>query len=36
MCKDARFKTGSFYAQANLLSGAILVQLEAFTGILQP
>ena len=31
MCKDTRFKTGSFYAQANLLSGTILIQLEAFT-----
>lgn len=29
-CNDARFKTSSFYAQANLLSGGILRQLDAF------
>jgi len=30
-CNDTRFKTGSFYAQANLLSGGILRQLDVFT-----
>lgn len=30
-CNDTRFKTSSFYAQANLLSGGILRQLNAFT-----
>lgn len=30
-CNDTRFKTSSFYAQANLLSGGILRQLDAFT-----
>jgi hypothetical protein len=30
MCKDDRYKTGSFYAQANLLSGGILRQIEFF------
>lgn len=30
MCKDNRYKTGSFYAQANLLSGGILRQIEFF------
>jgi hypothetical protein len=29
--KDNRYQTGAFYAQANLLSGGILRQLEAFT-----
>jgi hypothetical protein len=29
-CNDTRFKTNSFYAQANLLSGGILRQLDAF------
>jgi len=30
-CNDTRFKTSSFYAQANLLSGGILRQLDAFS-----
>jgi len=30
-CNDTRFKTNTFYAQANLLSGGILRQLDAFT-----
>jgi hypothetical protein len=30
-CNDTRFKSRSFYAQANLLSGAILKQLNPFT-----
>jgi hypothetical protein len=30
-CNDSRFKTNTFYAQANLLSGGILRQLDAFT-----
>jgi hypothetical protein len=30
-CNDTRLKTSSFYAQANLLSGGILRQLDAFT-----
>jgi len=30
-CNDTRFKTNSFYAQANLLSGGILRQLDDFT-----
>jgi len=30
-CNDTRFKSSSFYAQANLLSGGILRQMEAFT-----
>jgi hypothetical protein len=30
-CNDSRFKTRSFYAQANLLSGGILRQLDTFT-----
>ncbi len=30
MCKDNRYNTGSFYAQANLLSGGILRQVEFF------
>ena len=30
-CNDTRFKTRSFYAQANLLSGGILRQLDTFT-----
>jgi hypothetical protein len=30
-CDDSRFKTNTFYAQANLLSGGILRQLDAFT-----
>jgi hypothetical protein len=30
-CNDTRLKTSTFYAQANLLSGGILRQLEAFT-----
>jgi hypothetical protein len=30
-CNDTRFKTSSFYAQANLLSGGILRQLDTFT-----
>jgi len=30
-CNDTRFKSSSFYAQANLLSGGILRQIEAFT-----
>lgn len=29
-CNDPRFKTNTFYAQANLLSGGILRQLDAF------
>ena len=29
-CNDTRFKTNTFYAQANLLSGGILRQLDAF------
>lgn len=29
--KDDRYKTGAFYAQANLLSGGILRQLDTFT-----
>ncbi len=34
-CNDTRFKTSSFYAQANLLSGGILRQLDAFTQAIQ-
>jgi hypothetical protein len=30
-CNDTRFKTNMFYAQANLLSGGILRQLDAFS-----
>lgn len=30
-CKDGRFKTNTFYAQANLLSGGIIRQLNPFT-----
>ena len=30
-CNDTRLKTNTFYAQANLLSGGILRQLDAFT-----
>lgn len=30
-CNDTRLKTSSFYAQANLLSGGIVRQLDAFT-----
>ncbi len=30
-CNDTRFKTNTFFAQANLLSGGILRQLDAFT-----
>jgi len=30
-CNDSRFKTNTFFAQANLLSGGILRQLDAFT-----
>jgi len=30
-CNDSRFKTSSFYAQANLLSGGILRHLDPFT-----
>jgi hypothetical protein len=30
-CNDSRLKTPSFYAQANLLSGGILRQLDRFT-----
>ncbi|MBT8330720.1 MAG: chromosome partitioning protein ParB, partial [Deltaproteobacteria bacterium] len=30
-CNDSRFKTNTFYAQANLLAGGILRQLDAFT-----
>jgi hypothetical protein len=29
-CNDSRFKTNTFYVQANLLSGGILRQLDAF------
>jgi len=31
ICNDTRLKTNTFYAQANLLSGGILRQLDAFT-----
>jgi hypothetical protein len=31
ICNDTRLKTNTFYAQANLLSGGILRQIEAFT-----
>ena len=31
ICNDTRLKTNTFYAQANLLSGGILRQLETFT-----
>jgi hypothetical protein len=31
ICNDTRLKTNTFYAQANLLSGAILRQLDTFT-----
>ena len=30
-CRDNRYKTGAFYAQAHLLSGGIIGQLDAFT-----
>jgi hypothetical protein len=30
ICKDTRLKTNTFYAQANLLSGGILRQMDAF------
>lgn len=33
--KDDRYKTGSFYAQANLLTGAILRQMNAFSRSIQ-
>jgi hypothetical protein len=29
-CRDGRYKTGAFYAQANLLSGGIIRQLDPF------
>jgi len=29
-CKDTRYKTNSFYAQANLLTGGIIKQMESF------
>ena len=31
ICNDTRLKTNTFYAQANLLSGGILRQIDAFT-----
>ena len=30
-CRDSRYKTGAFFAQANLLSGGIVRQIESFT-----
>lgn len=30
-CQDKRYKTGAFYAQANLLSGGIIRQIEPFS-----
>lgn len=30
-CRDSRYKTGAFFAQANLLSGGIIRQIESFT-----
>lgn len=30
-CREGRYKTGGFYAQANLLSGGIIRQLDSFT-----
>jgi len=35
ICNDTRLKTNPFYAQANLLSGGILRQLDTFTQTLQ-
>jgi hypothetical protein len=34
-CQDKRYKTGAFYAQANLLSGGILRQIEPFSKVIR-
>jgi len=35
ICNDTRLKTNTFYAQANLLSGGILRQIDAFTQVIR-